>query len=854
MILRNSGGILLVLLSSAGFTAPSETASESPDRQAYLNEFLARQPVRTQPDPTTGQRTIVSASPTASSSARQASKQKLSGSSFVPPGFEDLLEPQTTVVDVYYGSTYLTSSTATYTPSTISFLTPQDIVDRIPDLLEPELIAATLAGEMPSNAELICYGQRSTGCGTIETETVDVIFDEGHFRADLFIAPALLSVRSAINSRYLPPSSAGWSILNSTSATVNGSEGSDPVYNVGNSTTLAFRENRLVAISNVTQDDDLTVDTLALQREFNGRQFQAGIFRSSPGNLIFLGQADYQGISVASSLNTRQDLDQSAGNDIQVFLDSRSRVDIIKDGRLVSTAVYDTGNQILDTSQLPGGAYEVTLRVRDNFGNSREETRFYVKTSRLPPKDQPLFFVEAGETVSLQSGDTLPTGTGEDFFRAGYAKRISDNFGGELGIFSSNGANIFEAGLFRLGQSYEIRINAATTNQQSYGVNVNARTRVGIASLHTSLRRTWSSADETTALGNEAIQGSLNLTVPLGRSALNLTARYNDRDESTDRNIGIRYDFPTYSFGNTILDTSLNITENNDSLLVLFGGRLSLRSDRWGTQVSSRFYREDTDTESIDQGTINSLSTTWQDRDRFASDVSVNLRANDGRDDRTIETELDITSSLGRTNLEAIYSEDAGELSYGGSFYTSFIANSQTLALGARQQGQSAVVLDIDGDAIEGWFDVRVNGMNRGTARVGDRTIVGLAPYETYNVTLRPNGESIVDFDQRARTATLYPGNVVTMNWSATRVVIAFGQILTPAGNPVSNAVIEGVIGLATTDEFGLFQAEFSSDVEQLVVRTRRSRCSVALPDYDATALIATLGELTCMPVDHGQG
>ncbi|MCB1646794.1 MAG: hypothetical protein KDI36_15150, partial [Pseudomonadales bacterium] len=56
---------------------------------------------------------------------------------FIPPGFEDLLEPQTTQVDVYYGDQYLLSTLATFSPGEFTFMMPDEVVQRIPDLLDP---------------------------------------------------------------------------------------------------------------------------------------------------------------------------------------------------------------------------------------------------------------------------------------------------------------------------------------------------------------------------------------------------------------------------------------------------------------------------------------------------------------------------------------------------------------------------------------------------------------------------------------------------------------------------------------------------------------------------------------------
>ena len=180
------------------------------------------------------------------------------------------------------------------------------------------------------------------------------------------------------------------------------------------------------------------MDTLALEREFSGRLYQAGFFRTNAANLLFINETDFAGITIGSSLDTRNDLDQSAGNDLQLFLESRSRVGIFKDGRLISTKIYNAGNQILDTSQLPGGAYDVELVIRDSFGLLREETRFYVKTNDIPPLGQTLYFFNIGELTRKETDENLPTTTGVSLLRAGISKRLWQDFGAEAGVIKQD--------------------------------------------------------------------------------------------------------------------------------------------------------------------------------------------------------------------------------------------------------------------------------------------------------------------------------------------------------------------------------------------------------------------------------
>lgn len=776
-------------------------------------------------------------------------KKARAPSGWVPPGFEDLLEPQTTEVDVHFGGRFLASTMATYTPSEITLLAPEEILVHLADVLDPQSVLAMLTGPMPANAELVCLYQNQTECGTLETDSVEVIFDESRFRLDVFIGRQLMAIREAGIDKFLPPSSGGPAFLNQLNAAMNGSEGGRSLYNIGNSTTLSYRETRLLAISNFTRAEDFSVDTLALEREINGQLYQAGYFRSSAANLRFLTEREFAGITMSSSLDTRNDLDQSTGNDLQVFLDTRSRVDLLKDGRLISTAVYDAGNQIIDTSSLPGGAYDVLLRIRDSFGRTRNEVRFYAKTNLLPPADQTLFFLDIGEVAVREIDETLPQTTGESLVRAGLSRRLTSNFGAQLGVMALEDEQLVELGLFQLGRTYDLNLNLAAGSKNDRGVSIGARFRWNLITLNIDARKTWVDENrfDLSLLSNEVTQGSMNLSIPFARGTLAVTGRYNKRGlREADENYGLRYDFASYAVGRSSLNTDLQITRDNGDLQALLTFRLRLDQGNWRHEASSQYYYEDTTGFETEDGFINNLSTAWSDGDRYRSDMNWNLRAVDERQDQSLETDFEIVSDYGRMNADLIYSNQTDNLSWGGSLHTNIIANSNTISFGGREQARSALVMNVEGDVKDAYFDVLINGSPRGTASIGGKTVLGIQPFETYKVTLMPAGNSIIDFNNQVQTATLYPGNVITMDWKVSRVVVSFGQLIAADGTPISNALISGVTGIATTDEFGYFQAEIESTTRSVGAKTRTSECTAALPEFDGDQMVVMFDAVVC--------
>ncbi len=776
----------------------------------------------------------------------QHSKRK--PKSAVPAGFEGLLEPQITQVDVYYGGSFLVSTLASFTPTDIKFLHPDQIVSRIPDLLDAEPLLRALSINLGNNSQLVCLRDTQTGCGRIEPELVEVIFDDSQFRADLFIAARLLAIRSALTDKYLPASDAGLSLHQLFNTSLNGVDSDINSYNVGSATTISYKENRLFVQSNYTDTDDFTIDTLALQREFRGREYQAGIFRSIPGNLNFITQRDFAGMRLSSSLDTRNDLDQSTGNDLQVFLSSRSRVDLLKDNRLISSRVYETGNQIIDTTELPGGAYDIELRIRDSQGRITKENRFYTKTNQLPPLDQPLYFFEAGERVLRKPDRTLPQSEGETFIRGGINVRINANFGVEFGTALENRDAVIETGFFRLGRHYDLHTNISASSQGDSGISFKGRVRVGTWAINSSIKKTWASDKYVKAsLGEAQLQASINLSAPLDRGTLSISSRYNQRlADDSDRNLGLRFDFNPIRLAKSFFYSNLQLTEDNDNLLLQASFQYRIASGKWRTEVNPQFLVERESDQPGTTDTTASVTSAWQDGDRYLSDVNFSASAIRERTDSSLESTLDIASNLGHLNINNVYHTDQKSHSYAANASTSLLMNKSTFAFGGRSPARSAIVVKIAGDAEDSYFDVLMNQNVRGKARVGDNTVIGLTPYQTYQVRLKARGSSLINFNDSVQSTTLYPGNVVTMNWRSKRVVVVFGQISDHAGNPVSNGLIKGVSGIATTDEFGMFQAELDTKVRKLTVQTREYSCDVDIPDYNTHQNIALLGKLTC--------
>ena len=779
----------------------------------------------------------------------------------IPPGFESLFEDQQSLVDVYFGGRLLVSTSATFNPNAITFDQPSDITDRIPFALDLDVIRIALTGELPANQEYRCYYRNQQNCGVMYPEVASVIFDSDRFRAELFVNPNLLGVTQTSQDKFLPPSDGGLSFLQTFNYAFSGNDesGSNTLENLAALSLLSYKENAIQMSSNYDNDGDFEVDTLVAQRDWRGKRYLGGYFQTINGDLRFTTETSVRGARIGTSLDTREDERQTSGRQIQVFLQSRGEVSIFKDDRLISTRFYDAGNQILDTSALPGGAYDITLRIRDS-GGERIETQYYVKNSNLPPEDEPFYFIEIGEVTETEGDDTLPQTTGDNILRGSINTRLNFNNALFGGLSTTEDDTVAEIGWFGLGTYYDAQVSAAIARHDRYGFNTEARFNIDRGWLLGTYRQIWDDGDEPIGdedpdygtinlIGPEQEQLTLNLNMPWGIANVTGGVRYIDRPEQdsiTDYSASIDFEVFRTARSSTALRIQASHSDDDDFILATLTWQMN--QEHFSYLVRPEYNHRDNNGDTDSYSAL-SASVDWDSRDLFTSELSAGINGRIDDEFDSVGAYSDWAGRYGRARgqVERVDREDGTSTDfYNGNLSTSFILAKDQVALGGKEQNQSAVVIDLRGDAGDSFFDIMVDGGRVGVARAGTKTVLSLRPFESYSIRLNVRGNDFVYFNDEEHKVTLYPGNVVTLNWRADKINIVFGRIQDPVGKPIANALLKGVAGLATTDEFGVFQAEVIEGTKEFQVQTRTSLCTVKLPDYVANNGVASIGNLIC--------
>lgn len=833
---------------------------------------------------------------------------RLSGA--VPEGFEQFAEPQRALVDVYFGRKRVLRQMATYTPDTILFDEPEAIVAALPESLAPDALLQGLSGALPVNAERACQVSLEATCEDLEPSVVGVVFDAGSFRADVFVNRELIAVKPVQEQRYLPRPETGFSVLQNVMATTAGSDQGESMVHVGSFTTVAYDDARIVSEANLTDADGVSFDRLFAQRDRERHEYAGGLFRTSGRAFNFSGDQQIGGVRMASTLNTRTDLGLAYGTPIAISLGSRGRVDLIRDGRLHGSRFYDAGNHMIDTSMLPEGAYDLVIRITEG-GSVREETRFFSKSSRLPPMDQPLYQFEAGALLQSGGESLFPEDTGEWIARLGHSRRLTQSFGIDAGVAGTGVDQLLEVGMFTMntlgdrdGAYFQVQASSFAGSGGSSGVSLNGQLWLGQVFAGIDVRSVNADAQPYTDRGiddcsvtgygaglpGEPALGAL-AELPVGTGHCDDPYSYGSDawrtaslipDPLDQANVTVQFPLlggvagvsaseirrdgfedvsrQSVSFRRSILEGGPALAElradlnfENDRAQALVGVRFHLRRNNWSGDVTPRYrYDDDPAGDQPTHGYQVDAASNWTVPHSGAGELRFATNLSKRTDEDAIGVAAEVYNRLvqARASVDRVQGGQYEQNSWAGTLFTSVLKGEDRWAVGGQNAADAAILVSLEGRAPGAEFDVVVDGYARGIARGGDTTALHLPAYRTYEVQIRPRGTAFVQFDDSSRKVTLYPGNVARLDWAVKSLFVVLGRVVDGEGRGIANATITGVQGLAVTDAEGFFQAEVASGDEtiELEFRNPQGHCSVAAPIVQQRRGVAFLETVSCDP------
>lgn len=805
-----------------------------------------------------------------------------------PAGYETLAAEEIIIADVYFGGVARGKARVRYAPGKVAFEDLPGLIALLPGL-HPEALAevsAALQGDLPANAGRACHPLPTPGCDELGPDVAGVIFEESRFRVYVFVASELLAVTDLEGgARHIPaPTSDGLTFFNPVDVFVStGRDGS------GWNDELTLNSRSFVSSGpySLKLDSSYYSDPVRLDEErvqsggFSldnasalyvrpGWLYEAGFLRTVGVDL--LGSEQILGASVTTTTETRIDLAHARSTPLVVFLPTRSTVDLLVDGRMVSRRSYPSGNQSLDTSGLPDGGYNVVIRVRDAAGLLTAETRFFARSSRVPPKDQPTFILQAGMLVKDRR-TALPRVADTPVARIGAAYRLASEFAASADVVANERMAVATLGADYLGRFGIVTATALVASNGSIGGSLTAYGHMGggfsynvsgqILDRAGSHGRAIDALDDDQLLDEGFKQFSASLAYSLSPS-LDVSVRgYRRESQISDRRWAVspRLSWNIASTGrlNATIDTELTLANDEVYGLVKFRFHQRIGAGRhWSVQGSAGVATSDTRNGATGYGEglqpVASGQVQWRDAGLLADELRLTAGAEVDRQKAGLgfaEAYYEGTAGVLRGEARATRTAGGGlRPGFTGSAATTFALDGDGFSLGGANASEAVIVARVDGPSRRTRFDVLVNGQIAATLEGAGRAVVPLPAYATYRVALRATGAAGVDFDGDEREVTLYPGNVTTLRWNPQPVIAVYGQAIAPDGTPLRGVRIEGVRETSFADRDGYFQLDVR-DGDVITARTDDGRSCVLdldgiVPADLGTATYVNLGARPC--------
>ncbi|MEZ6936950.1 CS1-pili formation C-terminal domain-containing protein [Aeromonas sp. S12(2024)] len=537
---------------------------------------------------------------------------------------------------------------------------------------------------------------------------------------------------------------------------------------------------------------------------------------------------------------------------IQVAPARPGMVEIYRDDRLIQSQPVSAGLQALDTRSLPGGIYEVELRLLEDGQESRRWREMIYKPSNWQTPEEPWrfnFFAGRQTRWLVRQGDS-------DLEGASGGIAVNHLLLPSLVVGAGN-QYVDKRAQHSLSLDWEATSQLhgfASLNQSvgmGWGYDLQGIYWQGNSSLVASHSRNLRKQGEATAVSSLSLQQSLEKWGTLGLYVSHQSGRGNGMD------LGWHYSDRLWgrwvTWGVTLFDRpgSESTAQQRDrgstlSLTINLGGddrQLSLglgsnTSRSGGAQRSAYLnYQQEVDWGPLRQVSVGSthdsygtglsgygrFASPWLGGDLFAQHSSYNEQVTGG------------------VNLESVVA----------------LGREGELALGSREMGsmgnEAAMILDIDADDEAARIQVSDDQGSLQTLGPGRHLVsvpalqsgtlqLEMADHEGTPLTIRP---TVLPYH-------LNRGGVGYGQVNAVRTVTVIGRLLDRQGHPLKGAMVLNHSGRTVSEADGFFALEMSERNPAMKVEYRGAhQCDLSLNTarVDRQSGVLLVGNLVCVPM-----
>ncbi len=273
----------------------------------------------------------------------------------IPAGFEVIAQGQQEYIEVYFSGKSLGKYYAMVNLDTVTFLDPASLYNKleldVDDQKIAHIVKEKLSQPLARHGELACgYVRTDSGCGFLNTDTLEIIYNDEESSATLFINPQWNSAFDAKSLYLNPDKNTVNAFIHQQDINVLAQDDYQSLSIQGNG-ALGITENSYIGAhwnfngydADDVSDSNADVSDLYYRYDFLRRYYvQAGrmdnrtLFNAQGGNFTFnflpLGAID--GMRIGSTLSYLNQAQSQQGTPVMVLLSRNSRVDAYRNEQL----------------------------------------------------------------------------------------------------------------------------------------------------------------------------------------------------------------------------------------------------------------------------------------------------------------------------------------------------------------------------------------------------------------------------------------------------------------------------------------------------------------------------------------
>lgn len=775
----------------------------------------------------------------------------------VPAGFEALTVEQTTFVDIRFNGNIVGSSSVTGDDEYIRFDSPAAVTALLGGLKDPAAVQFLLEQSLPGNADRLCFSDGGPdGCGFIDADPVAVIFDQHQSIIDVFVSQDLQEIQSRTGRQYLAPVDSRISSIVSMDAVATALQDAPAAVSLSGRVLAGYGQGYIHAEADYnSQNERKRLRSMTLTHQRQDQKLSLGSYSFQPGGAI--NGFDLLGASVASSLDTRVDLEQAFSSELVVYLPRQSMVQLLVDERVYAARSYRSGNQVLDTTSLPDGSYELEIRITDSLTGSRSERRQFTKSARIPPRNQTIYRLAAGMPLHFNADHVFPARVPLTVLSGNASRRIRERTSLTLGVSMLGKVDLLNSEYLILGSRFSSQLAASFGSHGTSAFAMRAAWSEG--PLNLSVSGEWFRSALSGPVDSDAFQlfpddfRQLSFSISRQIRKTNVSLRSALREQNSERgwrasrtgSLTLRRSlaFRNSMRGNIKFGLQRDSGENtiNIDLVVSLG-----RDSGFSSTLSSTIRRTGNDAQDHQLG----VNTQWHSagNDEQQWKAGAQLSSSDTGGEAVVGASVEHRHFL--ASIDGQWSRQYGSdsISNVARFSTQLGLDMNGIALAGSEQTRAGVMLDVSGEPEDATYDIVIDGTRHGTGNIGSTRLVSLRPYGEYTLQILPRGMLASTMSQDTFTFTLLPGMLERIDVESRLRLLLIGTLVDEDGLLVEDAYIDRQPNPLLVESGGFIQLEASPGERIRVNLANSESCTFIVPDnVDGEEVLVVDTPLRCL-------